>query len=58
MSMEYKEFIFETLKEAAEIAKKNFGKVSGIVKKDDTNQVLPETDVMIGKNIEDRKKKA
>ena len=58
MSMEYKEFIFETLKEAAEIAKKNFGKVSGIVKKDDTNQVLTETDVMIGKNIVDRIKKA
>src|SRR3989338_4389960 len=58
MSMEYKEFIFETLKEAAEIAKKNFGKVTGIVKKDDTNQVLTETDVMIGKNIVDRIKKA
>lgn len=49
--MSYTDFIKKVLSEAAEIAKKNFGKVSGIVKGADNNQVLTEADLGIGKFI-------
>lgn len=45
-------FIGNTLKEAAEIASRNFGRVSAIsTKLGDNNQVLTETDLEIGKLI-------
>ncbi|HSI20299.1 MAG TPA: inositol monophosphatase [Verrucomicrobiae bacterium] len=47
--MDYKDFITSSLEEAAEIANKNFGKVVGVTKADDNNQVLTETDLEIGK---------
>lgn len=49
--MQYRDFIIKVLSEAAEIAKKNFGKVSGIVRGADNNQVLTEADLEIGKFI-------
>ncbi len=45
------DFIESVLKEASEIAKKNFGKVSGRTKPGDNNQVLTDTDIEIGKFI-------
>ena len=56
--MEYKDFIVETLKSVAEIANRNFGKVSGTVKKEDSNQVLTKTDIEIGRTIIKRIEKA
>lgn len=47
----YIEFIRPILEEAAEVARKNFGKVSGSSKGEDNNQVLTETDIEIGKLI-------
>ncbi len=49
--MNYMDFIESVLKEASEIAKKNFGKVSGRTKPGDNNQVLTDTDIEIGKFI-------
>jgi len=51
-TMKYSNFIKEALGEVAEIARANFGKVSGIVKEGDNNQVLTETDVAIGKKFD------
>jgi myo-inositol-1(or 4)-monophosphatase len=47
--MEYKDFITQSLKEASAIAIKSFGKVHGVTKEEDNNQVLTETDLEIGK---------
>lgn len=47
--MIYKDFITQSLKEASQIAGKRFGKVTGMVKDGDTNQVLTETDLEIGR---------
>jgi myo-inositol-1(or 4)-monophosphatase len=44
-------FIESILKHASQIANEKFGKVSGIVKAGDNNQVLTETDLEIGKYI-------
>lgn len=52
--MNYKNFIEETLEEVSKIAKESFGKVSGVVKEGDNNQVLTETDLKIGKTIIER----
>ncbi|OGK15149.1 hypothetical protein A2774_05695 [Candidatus Roizmanbacteria bacterium RIFCSPHIGHO2_01_FULL_39_12c] len=49
--MDYKEFIVNTLQESGEIAKSACGKVTGEAKKEDSNQVLTETDLEIGKLI-------
>lgn len=47
--MNYQDFIAELLKNAAVIAKNNFGKVTGETKAQDNNQVLTKTDLEIGK---------
>jgi myo-inositol-1(or 4)-monophosphatase len=47
--MEYKDFIIQCLEKASGVARKSFGKVAGITKKEDNNQVLTETDLEIGK---------
>lgn len=49
--MNYSGFISQTLKSAAKIANKNFGKVTGTSKLGDNNQVLTKTDLEIGKFI-------
>src|SRR3989344_2413941 len=49
--MNYTDFIEDVLKEASEIARKNFGKVKGRIKPDDNNQVLTDTDIEIGRFI-------
>ncbi|MDP1833706.1 MAG: inositol monophosphatase [Candidatus Moranbacteria bacterium] len=49
--MEYQDFIVEVLEEASGIARDNFGKVSGVAKAGDNNQVLTETDLEIGQMI-------
>lgn len=46
--MDYRQFIEINLKAAAEIATTSFGKVNGVTKGADNNQVLTETDVAIG----------
>lgn len=46
--MEFKEFIQHALIKSAAIANDNFGKVSGVTKGADNNQVLTETDKEIG----------
>lgn len=51
--MVYQKFIEESLQKASQIASSNFGKVSGIVKTGDNNQVLTETDVQIGRLLID-----
>lgn len=48
------DFITAVLKDASEIANENFGKVAGIVKPGDYNQVLTATDIEIGKLIVSR----
>src|SRR6185312_7657304 len=45
------------LEDAAKIANEKFGKVSGVIKGGDTNQVLTEADVAIGKLIIQRLQK-
>lgn len=55
--MSYQEFITEVLQETSLIAKENFGKVAGVVKEGDNNQVLTETDLKIGGVIIERIKK-
>lgn len=49
--MRYSGFLEQTLNEAAEIATRHFGRVTGTVKGDDHNQVLTEADIAIGKHI-------
>lgn len=49
--MEYGRFLRETLQESSKIALSYFGKVTGITKQDDNNQVLTEADLAIGKSI-------
>ena len=51
MGAKYKNFIVEILKTAIDIANRNFGKVSAVVKGEDNNQVLTETDIEIGKSV-------
>jgi len=47
--MEYKDFVVQSLEEASDIARSSFGKVTATTKEGDTNQVLTETDLAIGK---------
>ncbi|HLN19089.1 MAG TPA: inositol monophosphatase [Patescibacteria group bacterium] len=49
--MEYKKFIEVALEEVSEIARNSFGKVIGTTKEGDNNQVLTETDLIIGKTL-------
>jgi len=49
--MDYTAFIEQELAKAAETANSFFGKVSGIVKTGDNNQVLTEADIAIGKQL-------
>lgn len=50
--LDYQNFISQTLHDAANIAKGNFGKVSSSsIKTGDNNQVLTETDLAVGKFI-------
>lgn len=48
---EFSSFARETMIKASEIAMRNFGKVSGVTKQDDNNQVLTETDIEIGETV-------
>jgi len=47
----YLNFISSTLLTAGQIANDNFGKVSGVTKQGDNNQVLTQTDIAIGEFI-------
>ncbi|MBI2334469.1 inositol monophosphatase [Candidatus Daviesbacteria bacterium] len=47
----YQKFIEQALQKASQIASANFGKVSGVTKSEDNNQVLTETDVQVGKTL-------
>jgi myo-inositol-1(or 4)-monophosphatase len=49
--MDYRQFIKDQLTKAAETANGYFGKVSITVKEGDSNQVLTEADVAIGKQL-------
>lgn len=49
--MSYSSFLQQILTETSEIARQNFGKVSGYNKSSDNNQVLTSTDLEIGKVI-------
>lgn len=49
--MDYQPFLKQTLQKASGIALDNFGKVSGVAKSHDNNQVLTVTDVAVGKLI-------
>lgn len=49
--MDYRAFITQQLRQAAETAHSYFGKVSGTTKSGDSNQVLTETDTVIGKQL-------
>lgn len=49
--MNYRSFISEQLQQAAKIADSYFGKVSGTVKPDDSNQVLTQADIAIGEHL-------
>lgn len=51
--MIYKDFILRSLAEASEIARQNFGKVSGTIKNNDDNQVVTEIDLKIGSMLID-----
>src|SRR5579863_2578315 len=55
--MEYSKFITSILTASSEIALKNFGKIQGITKEGDNNQVLTETDLAVGKYLVDETKK-
>ena len=48
---DYKSFIISALQDTSVIAVENFGKVSGVVKSGDNNQVLTETDLAVGNLI-------
>lgn len=47
----YQKFIEESLKKASQITANNFGKVTGVTKGTDNNQVLTETDIQVGKAL-------
>lgn len=49
--MQYGGFLEQTLKDAAEIATRHFGRVTTTVKTGDSNQVLTEADIAIGTHI-------
>lgn len=49
--MKYQNFIVDVLTKAKTIALNNFGKVKGVAKKGDHNQVLTETDLIVGKML-------
>ena len=49
----YQKFLEESLKKASQIASNNFGKVSGVTKGEDNNQVLTETDIQVGNALID-----
>ncbi|QHT66656.1 inositol monophosphatase [Rhodocytophaga rosea] len=49
--MLFQPFLSQTLQLVADIASKNFGKVSGTIKSGDSNQVLTQTDLEIGRLI-------
>lgn len=49
--MDYKQFIEQELTKAAATAKQYFGKVTGVVKAGDSNQILTEADLAIGKQL-------
>lgn len=49
--MDYRIFIEQELRKAAATAESFFGKVSGVVKGGDNNQVLTEADIAIGKQL-------
>lgn len=55
--MNYTTFITSALEDAAKIANEMFGKVSGVTKGDDNNQVLTEADLAIGKLLVEKVKK-
>src|SRR6266567_936118 len=55
--MNYQSFITTVLQEASEIANEKFGKVTGVTKGDDNNQVLTQADLTIGKFIIEEIKK-
>src|SRR5215469_2103265 len=55
--MNYSSFIQSTLEEASKIANEKFGKVSATIKGGDSNQILTEADVAIGKLIIEKIKK-
>jgi myo-inositol-1(or 4)-monophosphatase len=52
--MSYQDFITSVLKDASKIANEKFGKVTGVTKEGDNNQVLTEADLAIGKLIIER----
>ncbi len=49
--MVYQSFLEGILKEASDIAREKFGKVSGTTKPEDNNQVLTDADLAIGRHI-------
>lgn len=49
--MDYRTFIEQELRKAANMALRFFGKVKGTTKPDDNNQVLTETDIAIGQQL-------
>ena len=49
--MNYQQFLKTTLEETSKIADEKFGKVVGVTKGDDNNQVLTEADIAIGSFI-------
>lgn len=51
--MSYTDFIERVLHDAASIAKGYFGKVSGVTKPGDNNQVLTEADIAVGRYLVD-----
>jgi myo-inositol-1(or 4)-monophosphatase len=51
ISMVYQNFLTHSLEEAADIARGYFGKVSGLVKSNDNNQVLTDADIAIGRYL-------
>ncbi|MDD5146848.1 MAG: inositol monophosphatase [Candidatus Pacebacteria bacterium] len=55
--MDYQNFIIESLKETSEIARSSLGKVGGVLKDGDSNQVVTETDLKIGKTIVEKIKR-
>ena len=55
--MSYSSFLQSTLVEASKIANEKFGKVSGTIKGTDSNQVLTQADLAIGKFIIEQIKK-
>lgn len=49
--MDYREFLTHELKAAGQLSLQFFGKVSGVVKSNDSNQVLTEADMAIGAQL-------